>query len=155
MGTGDDRGAEARRRMLADLVRLRKQRGITQAAIARELGTTQSSISDLETGETEPRLSTLQDYSRILGCQLGLQVTQGPLERLAAWRGRAVSYLEVAPAVAGNSFVDAEQAWSVASAPAAAGGTGWTARFSPAVPATAEPDDGGDGYLLALTRLVA
>jgi transcriptional regulator with XRE-family HTH domain len=40
--------------------------------------TTQSAISDLENGSTDPRLSTLQRYARAVGCQLEIRVKDYP-----------------------------------------------------------------------------
>jgi transcriptional regulator with XRE-family HTH domain len=56
--------AEERSRLLTSLVRLRKTMRVNQSEVARRMGTTQSSISDLENGKTDPQLSTLQRYAR-------------------------------------------------------------------------------------------
>ena len=69
--------AKARADLLADCVRLRKESGKTQAVVARAMGTTQSAVSDLEAGATDPQLSTLQRYARAFGSRLEVTVT-GP-----------------------------------------------------------------------------
>jgi transcriptional regulator with XRE-family HTH domain len=56
--------AEERSRVLTSLVKLRKTMHLNQAEVARRMGTTQSSISELENGKTDPQLSTLQRYAR-------------------------------------------------------------------------------------------
>lgn len=55
---------EERSRILSALVRLRKTMGLSQTEVARRMSTTQSSVSDLENGKTDPLLSTLQRYAR-------------------------------------------------------------------------------------------
>jgi transcriptional regulator with XRE-family HTH domain len=86
----DDLGA--RIGVIRALVDLRRRRRLTQAAVAEALRTTQSSISDLENCASDPRLSLLQRYSRVLGCRMGIALSEGPLERFTSWRDRALSY---------------------------------------------------------------
>ena len=62
--------AQARAELLAACVGLRKQSGLTQADVARSMGSTQSAVSDLEAGATDPRLTTLQRYTRAIGVRL-------------------------------------------------------------------------------------
>ena len=56
--------SEERSRVLGALVRLRKTMKLSQTEVARRMRTTQSSVSDLENGKTDPLLSTLQRYAR-------------------------------------------------------------------------------------------
>lgn len=51
------------------LIRLRTEKGITQAEIAKRMGTNKSSISRLECGEKVnfPTLGTIQKYAQALG----------------------------------------------------------------------------------------
>ncbi|GIG63662.1 hypothetical protein Lfu02_80340 [Longispora fulva] len=67
-------------KILLDLLRtfaaVRKKRGLSQAEIAQQMGTTQSAVSDMERGVVEPRLSTLLKYARILACRLGLELSE-------------------------------------------------------------------------------
>lgn len=62
--------AEARMAFLRSLIAMRKAKGISQAVVAEAMGTTQSHVSDLEAGGTDPRLSTLQRYARAVGCRM-------------------------------------------------------------------------------------
>jgi predicted XRE-type DNA-binding protein len=66
--------ARIRSHLLKKLVERRKVRGLSQAQIAARMETTQSAVSDLENGATDPRLSTLQRYSRAIGCVLDICV---------------------------------------------------------------------------------
>jgi transcriptional regulator with XRE-family HTH domain len=62
--------AKARSALLTGLIRTRRDKGITQRVVASSMDTTQSAISQLEGGETDPRLSTLQRYARAVGANL-------------------------------------------------------------------------------------
>jgi len=68
--------AQARADLLASCVHLRKETGLTQADVARAMGTTQSAVSDLEAGATDPRLGTLQRYARAVGARLDVALRQ-------------------------------------------------------------------------------
>jgi DNA-binding XRE family transcriptional regulator len=59
---------EMKRQMIA----LRQAAGLTQEQMAEKLGTRKSNISRLESvnSEVSPRLSTLEDYARVLGYQI-------------------------------------------------------------------------------------
>ena len=64
-----------RRHAVVDaLASARQTAGLKQGDVARAMGTTQSAISELEGGRAEPRLRTLQRYSRALGLRLDLSV---------------------------------------------------------------------------------
>lgn len=65
--------AAERSRLLRQLVEHRRSHW-SQTAVAKAMGTTQSAVSDLEGGATDPRLSTLQRYARAIGCRLYLDV---------------------------------------------------------------------------------
>jgi transcriptional regulator with XRE-family HTH domain len=67
-----------RSRLLHHLASLRAAQGITQAQAAQRMQTTQSHISDLENGGTDPALSTLQRYARALGAHLDITLTPAP-----------------------------------------------------------------------------
>jgi transcriptional regulator with XRE-family HTH domain len=49
------------------LTRLRALSGLTQAEVAKRMGTTQTAIARLERGEQSPGLNTLQSYARATG----------------------------------------------------------------------------------------
>lgn len=63
----------------------RRQQGLTQAEVARRMGTTQSAVSDLERGDYDPQLSTFARWSAALGKTLyvtldDLTITLDPQE---------------------------------------------------------------------------
>lgn len=62
--------AECRANLLRQLLACRLDQGLSQAALAAKMQTTQSAVSELEGGVTDPRLSTLQRYARAANCQL-------------------------------------------------------------------------------------
>lgn len=62
--------AAARAAVLYALIGLRKVARLSQTAVAERMGTTQSAVSDLEGGATDPRFSTLQRYARAVGARL-------------------------------------------------------------------------------------
>lgn len=62
--------AMARSALLRALVHHRTGCRVSQAEVAARMGTTQSAVSDLERGATDPRLSTLQRFARAVDCQL-------------------------------------------------------------------------------------
>ncbi len=64
----------AREVLLRDLVEARRSAQLTQGAVAEWMGTTQSAVSELEGGVTEPRMSTLQRYARAVGCRVAAAV---------------------------------------------------------------------------------
>lgn len=49
---------------------IRKQRGITQAELARECDTTQQQIAKIESGLVDLKISTLRRIAKALSCQL-------------------------------------------------------------------------------------
>lgn len=69
-GAYDD--AMARSALLRALVSRRGDCQLSQADVAALMGTTQSAVSDLERGATDPRLSTLQRFARAVHCSLHL-----------------------------------------------------------------------------------
>lgn len=56
--------------LLRNLIRARKLQRISQSDVAKFMGTTQSAVSDLEGGQTDPYLSTLQRYARAVNAQM-------------------------------------------------------------------------------------
>ena len=61
--------------LVAQLIRARTSAKLTQAEVAKRLGTTQSAIASLEGGRVSPSIATLQRYAEATGAQLtvGLQ----------------------------------------------------------------------------------
>ena len=68
--------ASLRERLLRDLSNARVANHLTQTAVAERMGTTQSAISEIEGGATDPRLSTLQRYARGVGIHSRLGLSQ-------------------------------------------------------------------------------
>jgi transcriptional regulator with XRE-family HTH domain len=52
--------------------RLRREAGLTQAALAERIGTTQAALSKIETGRTLPGLELLDRVARAVGCPISL-----------------------------------------------------------------------------------
>lgn len=67
----------ARAELLNDLVALRRASGLRQVDVAAAMGVGQPSVSELERGETSPKLSTLQRYARAIGAKIDFSVTEG------------------------------------------------------------------------------
>lgn len=72
-GAMDD--AECRAALIRRLAACRAELHLSQTAVAKLMETTQSAVSELEGGLTDPRLSTLQRYARAVNCaiQINLQ----------------------------------------------------------------------------------
>lgn len=68
---GYERGYQAFK-LGAMLLAAREQAGLTQAEVARRLGTHKSAISRMENHAEDIRLSTLQRYAEAVGCFLDL-----------------------------------------------------------------------------------
>ncbi len=66
--------AEIRSHLLRDLVRTRSNSKMTQTAVARLTEMTQAAVTQLEGGEIDPRLSTLQRYARAVNCRIEVRV---------------------------------------------------------------------------------
>lgn len=75
--------AAARSALIRNLIVVRKRLRITQRALARRMGTTQSAVSEFEAGSTDPRLSTLQRYARGVYCQLHIRLDASELGLMA------------------------------------------------------------------------
>lgn len=59
--------ARADREMRADLVRIRRESGLSQQQIAERMGVTQQAVHKLERYDADPRQSTLQRYANAVG----------------------------------------------------------------------------------------
>ena len=67
--------AAARRHALADtLVEKRSGLGLSQTEVAARMGTSQSAVARLESGDADVRLSTLERYAAALGQQLEVRL---------------------------------------------------------------------------------
>lgn len=59
--------AELRSDLFLRLLARRQEKGLTQKDVAEAMGTTQSAVSDFESGDVDPRLSTIQRYADAVG----------------------------------------------------------------------------------------
>ena len=66
--------AERRRELIDELARLRRESDLSQTEIAARMGTSQSAVARLESGELDARLSTLERYAAALGRTVVWQV---------------------------------------------------------------------------------
>ncbi|OBA88778.1 hypothetical protein A5633_08390 [Mycolicibacterium elephantis] len=78
--THEERNAKALARndleMLADLVRLRQELGLTQEDVAKVIGRDKSAVSRFERLDSDPRLSTVRRYARAVGALIEHRVTE-------------------------------------------------------------------------------
>jgi transcriptional regulator with XRE-family HTH domain len=65
---------------LDEVLRARARAGLTQAEVAKRVGTTQSAIARLESGagKHSPSVATLQRYARALGLRLQIKLVRAP-----------------------------------------------------------------------------
>ena len=59
--------SESRRALIEELVQARRASELSQTEIAARMGTSQSAVARLESGELDARLSTLERYAAALG----------------------------------------------------------------------------------------
>jgi DNA-binding XRE family transcriptional regulator len=74
-----------RRRLVAGLTAQRRSAGLSQTEVAARMGTSQSAVARLETGDADVRVSTLERYAAAVGSQV-------------AWLARAQPGLAADPA---------------------------------------------------------
>jgi transcriptional regulator with XRE-family HTH domain len=63
--------------LAGQLADYRRRHGLSQRALARELGLPHSTVTRLELGEHEPRVSTLAVLAEVLNRDLSLQIRPG------------------------------------------------------------------------------
>jgi transcriptional regulator with XRE-family HTH domain len=68
------------RRVIRELRQIRRAQDMTQAEIARRIGSTQTHVSYLESGSRQPTLATLQRYARAVGARLVVGVERLEVE---------------------------------------------------------------------------
>jgi predicted transcriptional regulator len=66
--------AHRRRGLFEELVRARRESELSQTEIAARMGTSQSAVARLESGDLDARLSTLERYAAALGRTVNWQV---------------------------------------------------------------------------------
>ena len=72
------RMSDERRRLVADLTAQRRSAGLSQTEVAARMGTSQSAVARLETGDADVRVSTLERYAAAIGSQLAWQARAEP-----------------------------------------------------------------------------
>jgi DNA-binding XRE family transcriptional regulator len=76
------RMSAGRRRLVAELTEQRRSAGLSQTEVAARMGTSQSAVARLETGEADVRVSTLERYAAAIGSQLDWRSGPGQEGRL-------------------------------------------------------------------------
>lgn len=66
--------AVVRNQLMAELVKVRKDKKLRQYDVAQRLGVGQPAISELERGQSNLQVSTLQRYARAIGVQINFQI---------------------------------------------------------------------------------
>ena len=74
------RMAEERRRLVTDLTAERQAARLSQTEVAARMGTSQSAVARLESGEADTRASTLERYAAAIGCHISWRL-QDPARR--------------------------------------------------------------------------
>ena len=62
------------RRLLDDLVRVRKERGLSQSDVAAQLGVKQPTVADFEAYDSNPTLSRIRRYAHAVGALISHRV---------------------------------------------------------------------------------
>jgi transcriptional regulator with XRE-family HTH domain len=64
--------------LLDEFLKARAAAGVSQAEVAERMGTTQSAVARLESGQGKhsPSLATLRKYAQALGCRLDLRLVK-------------------------------------------------------------------------------
>jgi predicted transcriptional regulator len=73
--------AQRRRRVIGELAGARRAAGLSQTEVAARMGTSQSVVARLESGDIDARLSTLQRYAAAVGRELELGIRARPGEQ--------------------------------------------------------------------------
>lgn len=64
--------------VILQLKALRIESGLTQSEVARQMGTTQSAVSDIEALSVDPQVTTLLRYARAVGAVARIQIVEQP-----------------------------------------------------------------------------
>lgn len=76
--------ADQRFQIFGELIEARKAKKMTQKEVAKAMGTTQSAISDLENGNSDPQISTIQRYARVVGSRLTACIIRDLMPNIAS-----------------------------------------------------------------------
>jgi predicted transcriptional regulator len=66
--------ADRRRALIAELAEVRRVSGTSQTEVAARMGTSQSAVARLESGEWDARLSTIERYAAAVGTTVDWRV---------------------------------------------------------------------------------
>lgn len=77
MFPGFDAMADDPGELIQRLVDLRRHRGLSQTEVAARMGTSQSALARLESGQSDTRMSTLVRYAAALGTNVGFALRPG------------------------------------------------------------------------------
>jgi transcriptional regulator with XRE-family HTH domain len=66
--------ADRRREVIGELAEARRASGVSQTEVAARMGTSQSAVARLESGELDARMSTLERYAAAVGRTVDWQV---------------------------------------------------------------------------------
>jgi transcriptional regulator with XRE-family HTH domain len=69
---------------IADIIRLRLEKGLTQADLAQRLGKQQPAIARLESGRVMPSMASLQEVAEALDAKLVVRIEEKESERRAS-----------------------------------------------------------------------
>jgi transcriptional regulator with XRE-family HTH domain len=72
------RMATERRRLVSELTVQRQSAGLSQTQVAARMGTSQSAVARIESGDADVRASTLERYAAAIGSQLSWQLAASP-----------------------------------------------------------------------------
>jgi ribosome-binding protein aMBF1 (putative translation factor) len=70
------RMSQERRRLVAELASQRQSAGLSQTEVAARMGTSQSAVARLESGDADTRASTLERYAAAVGGQISWQLQE-------------------------------------------------------------------------------
>jgi transcriptional regulator with XRE-family HTH domain len=89
--------ADERRRLMTDLAAERQAARLSQTEVAARMGTSQSAVARLESGDADTRASTLERYAAAIGHQITWQL-QVPVSSSPVSSSRGPSRREEASA---------------------------------------------------------
>lgn len=75
--------AQRRRTLAGELAATRQSAGLSQTEVASRMGTSQSAVARMESGDADVRLSTLQRYAAAVGQDIDVRLSGGAAERRA------------------------------------------------------------------------
>jgi transcriptional regulator with XRE-family HTH domain len=78
-----------RRRLLRDLAGERIALGLSQTTVAAQMGTSQSSVARIESGDADLKLSTLERYASTLGKQVEWRIAPAGSQKASTKKKRA------------------------------------------------------------------